>query len=123
MSHLGTERTPSGEDEAERGNSCPETEGKSHNLVLFKLNKKSSKRRCCCKCEREHGPNEELSIGDLYDKREQHYKLRTALCHPQLFECNYVFPYINEKYIADCWRQIQCFFQCDVTISRKGPPK
>ena len=85
MSHLGTERTPSGEDEAERGNSCPETEGKSHNLVLFKLNKKSSKRRCCCKCEREHGPNEELSIGDL----------RTALCHLQLFECNYVFPYIN----------------------------
>lgn len=96
MSHLGTERTPSGEDEAERGNSCPETEGKSHNLVLFKLNKKISKRRCCCKCEREHGPNEELSIRDLYDKREQHYKLRTALCHPQLFECNYVFPYINE---------------------------
>lgn len=46
VSHLGTERTPSGEDEAERGNSCPETEGKSHNLVLFKLNKKSSKRRC-----------------------------------------------------------------------------
>ena len=65
MSHLGTERTPSGEDEAERGNSCPETEGKSHNLVLFKVNKKISKRRCCCKCEREHGPNEELSIGDL----------------------------------------------------------
>lgn len=53
-------------------------------------------RRCCCKCEWEHGPNEELSIRDLYEKRERHYKLLTALCHPQLFECNYIFPYINE---------------------------
>ena len=96
VSHLGIERTPSGEDEAERGNSCPETEGRSHNLVSFKFNKKNSKRRCCCKCEWEHGPNEELSIRDLYEKRERHYKLLTALCHPQLFECNYIFPYINE---------------------------